>query len=221
MPEVKVIKILFNTPLKPIEIPAFRGAVINVVGRDKIAFHNHLMDEKFKYSYPVIQYKMQDKKAGIVCINEGVDDIHHFIQKNEGRIYLGKSQRDILVERVEINRVIVEVTDKTFKYQLKKWLPLNEKNYKVYQQLDGVKERMIFLERIITGNILSFAKGINWTVEEPIRVDILNLPHAEWVSHKGTKLQAFDVDFKANVNLPNDIGLGKAASTGFGTLSKN
>jgi hypothetical protein len=33
-------------------------------------------------------------------------------------------------------------------------------------------------------------------------------------------MQAFDVEFKTNVSLPDYIGLGKGASTGFGVVVK-
>ncbi len=218
MPKIRLVKVIFDTKLTPIEIPAFRGAIIQIVGQEHVAFHHHIGDERFHYSYPVIQYKTHGKKAGIVCIQDGVDEIHHFFSKNEGQIRLGNEWRPLHVESVKINQFQVQVWDTSFAYSIRKWLPLNEKNYMVYQSLENLQERIVFLEKIIIGNVLSFAKGIGWTVDKPIEAKILDLSRQYWVSHKGVKLQAFDLDFKINAFLPFDVGLGKGASMGFGTL---
>jgi hypothetical protein len=221
MPSVRVIKISFDTELKSFEIPAFRGAVIDIVGREHVIFHNHLDNDKFHYAYPLVQYKSRGRKAEIVCIQDGVDEIHNFFIKNLGGIKIGKDSRSLLVENIKINRFEVEVRDSLFSYKLKDWLALNEKNFPEYQKLEGISEKVIFLEKILTGNLLSFAKGIQWTVDKGIEVKLLNLPTFKPVRHKGQSLLSFDAEFKTNVFLPPDIGLGKGASVGFGTVIKS
>lgn len=220
MPQVRVIKIVFDTELKNFEIPAFRGAVIELVGREHVAFHNHLDKGQYHYQYPVIQYKSQGKKASIVCIEDGVEQIHHFFSNNEGVIRLGNNERSLHVDSVKINKFQVQVWDQQFAYSMKSWLPLNEKNYAAFQKIEGLQDRVAFLERMLTGNILSFAKGINWTVDKPIDVKIRDISRQYWASHKGVKIQTFDLNFKTNVFLPYDIGLGKGVSMGFGTVTK-
>ena len=220
MPQVRVIKIVFDTMLKTYEIPAFRGAIIDVVGREHVVFHNHLGDDRLHYAYPLVQYKTQGRKAGIVCIADGVEEIHHFFTKNNGVIRIGNGRRPLHVENVKINRFEVQVSENHFSYRIRNWLALNEKNFEKYQRMDALQEKLLFLEKILTGNVLSFAKGIGWTVDQPIRTAITSLPESSWVRHKGVKLLAMDIDFKINVCLPFDIGLGKGASTGFGTLEK-
>lgn len=221
MPTVRVIKITFDTELKPFEIPAFRGAIIEIVGREHVIFHNHLDKDKFHYAYPLVQYKSKGRKAEIVCIQDGVDEIHNFFIKNLGGIRIGSHQRSLLVENIKINRFNVDVRDTLFSYKLKDWLALNEKNYPEYLGLEGIVEKITFLEKILTGNLLSFAKGIQWTVDKGIEVKLLNLPTFKPVKHKGQSLLSFDVEFKTNVFLPPDIGLGKGASVGFGTVLKS
>ncbi|GEO24140.1 CRISPR-associated endonuclease Cas6 [Cyclobacterium qasimii] len=220
MPNIKVIKIIFDTILKTHEIPAFRGAIINVVGREHVIFHNHLGDKQYHYAYPLVQYKTQGRNAGIVCIGDGVDEIHHFFTKNEGMIRLGNQQRSLQVEHVKLNKFQVEVSETSTHYQIKDWLALNDKNYQRFEQLELLQEKLVFLEKILIGNILSFAKGVGWTVDQPIQANITGLPESSWVRHKGIKLKAMDLTFRSNVSLPEDIGLGKGASTGFGTLQK-
>lgn len=218
MPHIRVVKIEFDTVLKPHEVPAFRGAVIQLVGREHTVFHNHLGEDRYHYAYPVVQYKSQRGRAGIVCVQDGAEEIHHFFTRNEGGIRIGSQARPLYVENVRINRFPVEVTPDNHSYQLVQWLALNEKNYGEYRSLEGIVDKIAFLERVLIGNLLSFAKGVNWTVTDPIRVSITGFPREKWVRHKGIKLLALDLDFLCNVLLPSDIGLGKGASVGFGTI---
>lgn len=220
MPQIRVIKIVFDTAIKPYEVPAFRGAIIDVVGREHVVFHNHLGNEKLHYAYPLIQYKHEGRHAGIVCIEDGVDEIHHFFSKNTGAIRIGNHHRPLHVETVKINRFYVQVGEDYYSYRIRNWLPLNDKNFQQYQTMDGLQEKLVFLERILIGNVLSFGKGIGWTVDQPISVKIVNMPESRWIKHKGVNLMAMDIDFKINVCLPFDIGLGKGASVGFGTIQK-
>jgi hypothetical protein len=220
MPRIKIIKIVFDTELKDFEIPAFRGAIIETVGREHVAFHNHIGDEKLLYKYPVIQYKSQGKKASIVCIKEGVDEIHHFFLQNKGVIKIGNSSRALMVENVQINQFTLNVTEAFHTYRIKKWLPANTENYVKYLALESLTDQILFLEKILIGNILSMAKGLDWRIEEKIEVKITNIGRQYLTKFKKSNLISFDLDFKSNVCLPYDIGLGKGVSIGYGTLSK-
>jgi hypothetical protein len=221
MPQVRVIKIVFDTELKEYEIPAFRGAIIDLVGRDHVVFHNHIGADQFHYKYPVIQYKNQGKKACIVCIKDGVDEIHHFFENNHGKIKIGNDSRPLMVENVKINQFQVQVTESYHAYSIRKWLPVNETNYAQFKALEGLVPKTQFLEKVLVGNLLSMAKGLDWTVDKPIDVKILEINKQFLTKFKKSNLIAFDLEFKTNVCLPYDIGLGKGASSGYGTISKN
>jgi len=45
-------------------------------------------------------------------------------------------------------------------------MALNEENYAKYQQLEDM-EQQNFLKKIIIGNIITLAKGMNYTIPEP------------------------------------------------------
>ncbi|TFV94463.1 hypothetical protein E4S40_10605 [Algoriphagus kandeliae] len=220
MPVIRVVKISFNTPLKDSEIPAFRGAIVKLVGKDHLIFHNHLDSHRYHYRYPLIQYQSRRQKAEIVCVQNGTEEIHHLFSKNLGEIRIGEEKRPLFVEHVKINRFDLRVNGVMHYYKLKNWLPFNEKNIQEYSKLVGVAEKIEFLERILIGNILSFAKGINWMIQEKIEVVITNLPIQKMKRRKGQNLVSFDLEFKSNVLLPPDIGLGKSVSVGYGTLIK-
>ena len=77
------------------------------------------------------------------------------------------------------------------------------------------------LEKIVVGNILSMARGLDLFVDVQIDVRITSVRQRQGlVSYKNTQMMAFDVDFLTNLDLPVDIGLGKGASIGFGVVEK-
>jgi len=87
MNRIRVLDIEFENDIQPWEVPAFRGAVIESAGRKNILFHNHKQD-KFVYSYPLIQYKRIGKKPHLVCIDDGVDEIHKFFESMQEGVFL-------------------------------------------------------------------------------------------------------------------------------------
>lgn len=215
-----MVRVVFNLRLKDYEIPAFRGAIIDTVGRHHVVFHNHLDEDKFHYKYPVIQYKRTKGQASIICIKEGVEELHHFFLKNKGSIRIGNSERELMVSNVELSRYGLHVSDELFHYKIHQWLPLHGDNFNKFMALDGLVERIHFLERILTGNILSMAKGLGWYIDKPVLVSITDLGSQSWCTLKKIKVLCFDLEFKTNVFLPYGIGLGKSSSIGFGTIEK-
>lgn len=124
------------------------------------------------------------------------------------------------VSQVKADQVLVQVWDEWFSYTLRKWLPLNQENYQEYKKLESLAEQCEFLERVLTGNILSFATGLDIHFEKDVKVRITALEDARIYSYKGVKMQGFDVQFKCNVSLPDYIGLGKSVSVGFGMVKR-
>jgi len=79
-------------------------------------------------------------------------------------------------------------------------------------------EQLEFLEKILIGNILSFAKGIDWNIEKQIKLKIPKILRTNLLTIKDVKREAYTLNFTTNVFLPNHIGLGKNASMGFGVV---
>lgn len=75
MKKIRILQIVFDTEIKGQQISALRGAIVGKIGSESILFHNHTY-EGFRYSYPFIQYKRLNKKAAIVCVEQGVDEIY-------------------------------------------------------------------------------------------------------------------------------------------------
>ncbi|GHT36929.1 hypothetical protein FACS189435_0860 [Bacteroidia bacterium] len=184
---------------------------------NNILFHNHT-DAGLRYSYPLIQYKRLNGKAAIVCVEEGTESIGEFFSNIRTVVNLGNQEIVLELDTVKAEKVLVQVWVGEFVYSLRKWLPLNQDNYEKFRQIEDLKSKCEFLEKVTIGNILSFAKGINIHFEQEVKVDITSLEENGAMKYKNISFASFDVMFKTNVSLPNYIGLGKGVSHGFGTV---
>lgn len=224
MAEEKVINVMtvkYNVNISRKEIPYFRGAVIAAIGRDTdILFHNHKGDEKYRYSYPLVQYKRLGGKACVVLVNDAIMDADFLLNDTSTEFQIGNRATGISIEKVLTESCDVSLAGEQESYKLHNWLPLNAENYKRYMQQDSMIERLELLQHILVGNIISMYKGLGITVTDEIMVAITNMSTPRVVEHKGVKLLSFDIDFKSNASLPNNIGLGKNASLGCGVIER-
>jgi len=215
--KLRILTVVFTAQIEPYELPAFRGAIIDKVGEENILFHNHL-EKGFLYKYPTIQYKIINKQAALVCVDDGVDEIHKYFKHSDWSLWIGDKKIDIKVAKLFLNKFNLQVWNTKFYYSIRRWIALSQENYEKYKTIEAETERIEMLERILKGNILAFAKGVKWTVDKPIELKIINTPQTHLVKIKGTKLMSFDLQFTTNVFLPNYIGLGKHVSIGFGMV---
>ena len=218
---IHTLSVIFDTDISYSEIPFFRGAVLKSLGNDaNVLFHNHIGDSSYRYSYPFIQYKRLNGKAAVTCVEEGIDQIGKILSSFSGRINIGKREADCEVLQIIRDETQVQVTETTIDYSLQRWLPLNTKNYELYQNTDELVDKIKILERILVGNILSFLKGVGVHLEEQLIISILDIINQKVVTYKDVKLTSFDIRFKANISLPSYIGIGKNASIGNGLLMR-
>lgn len=217
MKKIKILTVSFENSISPQEIPYFRGAIIQISGIENDIFHNH-KDNGFIYTYPLIQYKRKKGKPMLLCLDKGVENIHHFFSNHQEGIMLGNRKYDLIVDELNMSSATVSVSDTSFQYSLKDWLPLNQKNHKLYFSLNSEIEKLEFLEKIIIGNLLSFAKGIGWLLTEIIKVRVHKINTVKKVTIKNHPMLAFDSTFSCNLKLPNYIGIGKNVSLGYGLI---
>lgn len=216
MPNVRYLRILFSNSLRDYELPYFRSAIIEATARAHNRFHNHTEDAGSMYRYPLIQYKTIAGQAALLCLAEGVDDIHYLLQRPHLQLRIGAREDDFRIDDVRINYYQVQVWDRRFAYRLHHWLPLNTQNYARFQALPDEAAREAELKRILTGNLLSFAKGIGYWADRPVEVHIDRIRASRFLKFKDHPHLGFDVDFSCNLSLPPGIGIGKGASVGFG-----
>lgn len=200
------------------QIPAFRAAVIEKVGREHILFHNHLGETEFSYRYPLIQYKAVHQKPAIFCVDAGVEAIHQLFENKSWTIQFLGEPMHLKVADLYLKTTTLSIWNETFSYYLNNWQALNEENYAKFKLLESLTDRIAMLEKILTGNILSMAKGIDWHVDKRLEVKITVMEAEKLSRMKDIKVATFKLRFQSNIFLPDYIGLGKGASKGFGIV---
>lgn len=216
---IRTLTIQTDADIYQKDVPLFRGAVLNCIGdKASLLFHNHLNDGKFRYAYPLIQYKCLGGKAAIVCIEEGVDLIGQFLAEASDKLKIGERDIEWRTRRIQPARLLIQTWEDSFKYHISRWLPLNTKNYHLYQNTEGLVERIALLENILKGNLLSMLKGLEIHLEQELIVKITELSEPYILYNKGVGLTAFNADFNCNLTIPNNVGIGKNASIGYGIV---
>ena len=218
MSQIQTLILQFANELSQNDIPKFRGAVIASLEEKNILYHNHI-DNKFRYAYPLIQYKRIHQKAAIVCIGDGVKAIHELFASNNFLFKIGDKETEMKMDYAKAYDNDIRICETVQFYRLHNWLPLNSKNYGKFQNTDNLVEKIQILERILIGNILSFLKGVGIHLEEQLELHITNITDQRSATYKKVKLMAFDIEFKTNLSLPQYIGIGKNASVGYGILT--
>lgn len=216
---MKQLTIQFDTPLKAHEVAAFRGAVNQSMDQANILFHNHT-ETGVRYAYPLIQYKCIDQKAAIVCINEGLEAIQHFVNEEPLIMAIGRKSMTFKLGQCVQNEVQLGMQATLTEYRLSRWLPLNSDNYKKYNQTASLIDKIKLLEDILVGNILAFHKGVDCFLQDKVACQITQIDSPRMITYKKQKVLEFDIAFTCNMLLPPYIGLGKHASQGYGVVTK-
>lgn len=218
---IRTLTVFYDTEISDKEIPLFRGAVLKSLGDSaNELYHNHTGEETFRYSYPLIQYKRLNRKAAIVCIDQGIELVGELLLELPVSVMIGTREEKCHIEKILTKEVPVSMQNEFVSYRLHRWLPLNSTNYALYQDAESLVERIHILERVLIGNILSFLKGVDIHLEKQLELHITNITNQKPAAYKKVKLMAFDIEFKINLSLPQHIGIGKNASVGYGILTK-
>ncbi len=178
--------------------------------------HNHFEDGNPIYRYPQVQYKVIKGIPTLIGLQDGARLLMKlFLQIQQlniqGVIY------PVLNKNINSWNTEIGVYNELYEYRFQAlWMPLNKDNYQRYRAARNWEEKRGILTEVLTGNIISFFKGVSYTV----RADIMLMPNVEQhATHfKGRKMVAFKGGFTTNALLPNYIGLGKAVARGFGTI---
>lgn len=223
--EIKVTKLKYELEDKlPVRYGhKLRGFFANEF--KNVLFHQHKEDGSLRYKYPLIQYKIIDNNPLILGLGDGTEEIiNHFLDIEELKIADKRYIQPAGGLKVDLEDLFInnKYDMPAYKYNfITPWLGLSQKNYKKYKNnyLDAAADKkMKFLKRLIIGNILSFAKGIDWWIEEEIVVEA-KLEEIS-VQFKNEDMIGFKGYFYSNIYLPELIGLGKSTSRGFGTINR-
>lgn len=217
---VQTFIIRYGNEIEFHKLPQLRSGILKAMHNNaNVLFHNHTSESTLRYAYPLIQYKRIGGKAAIVCMNDGVNVIGEFLSRGSIDIEIEDTPTTLRLENAIPRITTTQVwEDAVFRYNIRRWLPLNKENYVKYCSIESYIERIAFLEKILTANILSFCKGANINLERNIKCSIVDLSEPRLLRFKNTKLMAFDALFSCNITLPDYIGIGRHVSVGFGTV---
>lgn len=217
--KIDIVKVIFENELKEYELPAFRAAIANIAGKNNILFHHHKENGDHLYRYPLLQFKIINRRAAIICLEKGANEIHRIFEQKNWNINIGERKMMLEVKTMNMRHFTMNVWDSSHRYHVSNWIGLNAKNYIKWQQTESLTGKVGILEKILTAHILSFAEGIKWDVDKKISLLISKIDKQRQCKYKGVSFMAFDITFTSNVSLPDYIGLGKASSVGFGVVN--
>ncbi|NBG87367.1 CRISPR-associated endonuclease Cas6 [Isachenkonia alkalipeptolytica] len=204
-----------NKELNPRMAEKLRGYFAEQYREEEI-FHNH-KDEKFMFRYPLVQYKVVKEIPMIIGINEGAKRVQSLGMVTDELVLEGK-KHEVFQKTVETKRKEITTLEEYRHYKFETpWIALNQKNIRKYRNASPWEKEEI-LKKILIGNILSLAKGLNYEVKEEIHC-WLNIKACE-VNMKNIAMQGFKGTFKTNVVLPDYLGIGKSVAKGFGTIKE-
>ncbi len=216
---VRYLVVQFDTAIRPWELSAFRGAIARKAGWEHELFHNHdNASGGFHYRIPLIQYKQERGRALMLCLNEGIEELQHFFGRPDWTLELNGRTAPIRIAHLQVKQYSLTVTQPPRRYHIRHWIALSQDNYRVYQALGNLVERLYFLQQILRNQIVALYDQLHALPEERIEVHIQNLKDERWVSYKGVKVLAFSIEFLSNAILPDYLGIGKGASVGWGVV---
>jgi hypothetical protein len=218
-PNLRLLSVVFDTPIDPWELPQFRAAVAQKAGLEHDLYHNHDNETGgYHYRLPLIQYKQDHGRPMLVCLNEGIEELHHFFSKPDWTLYLNGRPAPVRIARLDVKQYRLGVQDKNFRYHIRNWIALNDDNYATFQHLEGMVERLFFLEKVLLNQVIGLLDQLGYTPEQPVSVKLLDLKDEKWVTYKRVKMRSFSMEFQANVVLPDYLGFGKGCSVGWGIV---
>lgn len=179
--------------------------------------HNHIRDDKFMFTYPLVQYKIINGDAHIVGIDEGAEIIKK-IAPELSILNLNKKYKitEKIIHEMEFD-IKPSSEEKHYKF-ITPWLGLNQNNYQKYINTKSWKDKKEILNKVLVGNILSMSKGLGIIVNK--RLYAKTHFEEKIVEYKGVKMNAFKGEFKIHYDIPDYFGLGKGVSQGFGCVKQ-
>lgn len=217
--QINTLLLSFKLPIYPRQIPAWRGAFIEMAGWEADLLHNHQNNEDaqgFIYRYPLVQYRVRNGLASIFALNEGIEAVQQVLFSKKWEVnWRGRPTGLIIDNQPERQSHTLELGG-TQRYHVHQYLALNAENYQEWQRSSSLVQRAQLLERVLRGHLLSCMWGLGWKGTEQVQVQLQEIRRTTPVPYHGQELLAFDLVFDTNVALPPGIAIGKAVSHGFG-----
>jgi hypothetical protein len=212
-----------------------RGYFGNLFRQHSPLLHNHLdadngdTDEgnvpKFRYAYPLVQYKVLGNVPTLVGAGEGAALLAQlFLQIRDITLDTTDDSPQtypVLSKHIRHEQVPLGLSNDLLDYHFQtRWMPLNQTNHRDYRSYTP-DEQQAQLKRVLTSQILGLFRTFGLWLQPHERVLVRPTLQQHTTQFKNQTMLAFSGHFTANVIIPNGLGLGKAVSRGFGSLVYN
>ncbi|MEM6803936.1 MAG: CRISPR-associated endonuclease Cas6 [Bacteroidota bacterium] len=239
--DIYTLEVQFTHRLSPAKIPQLRGAVAEAAGWEQDLFHNHnnlevhapqslegdgdvqaltrpkaQLKTTYFSRYPKIQYRSMGGKATIFSLNEGRKAIKNWLMQAEDELEIQGKKIPILIENLQERKHTLSMLSQPRLYRLMDYVPFNSENYEHWQRAADLHERIELLERILAGNIITLAHHLDWRLPKRLEVKLMAIREMKTVRVHKTQRIAFNLIYKANIDLPPGIALGRSVAFGFG-----
>ncbi|AKD54479.1 CRISPR-associated endonuclease Cas6 [Spirosoma radiotolerans] len=190
--------------------------------------HNHLESDagtdggvavKFRYAYPLVQYKVLNHIPTLVGLGEGATLLTQlFLQMRE--VQIENQTFPVLSKHIRHEQIPIGIADDLIEYRFETlWMALNQDNFRDYRRY-AEAEQQAQLKRVLTSQLLALFREFGLWLQPHERILVRLSVEERTTQFKNQTMVAFTGGFLANVILPDGIGLGKAVSRGFGAIQR-
>ncbi|MCB0562020.1 MAG: hypothetical protein KDD09_23875 [Phaeodactylibacter sp.] len=232
MQRLSLLRLTFETEINPWEVPAFQAAVADYLGGNPEGLFEPPGPAGVPatgnrpaplFAYPLAQFKMRRNHTRwqplLLCLGAKVAQALKVFQNiQDTKVMVNGRPYSLNITEAKAYNFDCRAGEQPYSYNLFKYQALNPKNYRLYQQLDGEREKKQFLERLLVNHLLTFARAVGWELDFQLEVQNLHIMNEKPVSCGAIKYHCFDLNFRCPLLLPEFIGLGNAVAKGFGVV---
>ncbi|MCU0469603.1 MAG: CRISPR-associated endonuclease Cas6 [Arcicella sp.] len=231
---IRTLKLLLPfADYQPTETKLLQNKVFAISKGHIERFKKHYVNadgqKKESFEYPLVNFRSENGKGVLFALNEGIDDLRLFYEKLNDKPVL-KPLPALAQWRETFHHV--GLTPQSTIYRVFHCALLNSTNYENYQHLDsGYKtelEQTIFLENILSNQIINFCNAMQYQFPKgQLWVRILDFEelgfdtfHTDNAASGKVPFLVFNITFRTNILLPDEISLGKEKAIGWGIVRK-
>lgn len=206
--------------VESIDVPSqahlLRGALANLFP-DEPLLHQHGRDG-FLYRYPLVHYRWLNGNGILTGFHEGA---HLLVRLPllDHSLQLGNVTTRIVDMEIRLSVEEVKLTERLLRYYfVTPWLPLSQENYEVYKKMNSIEQAQE-RDRIAVGNLLTALRSLK--IELPGRLyAAVQVRRGIPCRYKDQTFVGFLGTLLANVDIPDDMAIGRAVSHGYGWLKR-
>lgn len=220
---MRILTLTLSLPLHAGDIPAFRGGIVDLVGKEHELFHNHDNTQEesdhYHWDYPLIQYTVRRGRATIIGLDAGADALQQIlIPKLFGQLQFAGREYGFKGLQLKEHQHHWQLLEEPQLYGLFGWLALNQTNYADWKANTHPESRNAILNRALTGHLRVLAKAAGVEELDQVVGSVVQVDNQKRVTFHGTQFVRFHALINSTLALPFGLGLGRAVAFGFGEI---